>query len=93
MKRKTKMNKQKLLSEIMKREQKIAQLSKKINEYTAQKNGVQSELNELNRIRKKIEDIEAEAIKKQNTLEEDLKKILDRPTKQKQEKVAETDAG
>lgn len=87
------MNKQKLLSEIMKREQKIAQLSKKINEYTAQKNGVQSELNELNRIRKKIEDIEAEAIKKQNTLEEDLKKILDRPTKQKQEKVAETDAG
>ena len=77
----------------MKREQKIAQLSKKINEYTAQKNGVQSELNELNRIRKKIEDIEAEAIKKQNTLEEDLKKILDRPAKQKQEKVAETDAG
>ena len=93
MKRKTKMNKQKLLSEIMKREQKIAQLSKKINEYTSQKNGVQSELNELNRIRKKIEDIEAEAIKKQKTLEEDLKKILDRPTKQKQEKVAETDAG
>lgn len=87
------MNKQKLLSEIMKREQKIAQLSKKINEYTYQKNGVQSELNELNRIRKKIEDIEAEAIKKQNTLEEDLKKILDRPAKQKQEKVAETDAG
>jgi hypothetical protein len=87
------MNKQKLLSEIMKREQKIAQLSKKINEYTSQKNGVQSELNELNRIRKKIEDIEAEAIKKQNTLEEDLKKILDRSTKQKQEKVAETDAG
>lgn len=87
------MNKQKLLSEIMKREQKIAQLSKKINEYTSQKNGVQSELNELNRIRKKIEDIEAEAIKKQNTLEKDLKKILDRPTKQKQEKVAETDAG
>lgn len=87
------MNKQKLLSEIMKREQKIAQLSKKINEYTSQKNGVQSELNELNRIRKKIEDIEAEAIKKQNTLEGDLKKILDRPTKQKQEKVAETDAG
>lgn len=86
------MNKQKLLSEIMKREQKIAQLSKKINEYTSQKNGVQSELNELNRIRKKIEDIEAEAIKKQNTLEEDLKKILDRPTKKKQEKVAETDA-
>ena len=76
------MNKQKLLSEIMKREQKIAQLSKKIHEYTSQKNGVQSELNELNRIRKKIEDIEAEAIKKQ-----------DRPTKQKQEKVAETDAG
>lgn len=68
------MNKQKLLSEIMKREQKIAQLSKKINEYSSQKNGVQSELNELNRIRKKIEDIEAEAIKKQNTLEEDLKK-------------------
>ena len=34
------MNKQKLLSEIMKREQKIAQLSKKINEYTSQKNGV-----------------------------------------------------
>ena len=65
------MNKQKLLSEIMKREQKIEQLSKKINEYTSQKNGVQSELNELNRIRKKIEDIEAEAIKKQNTLEED----------------------
>lgn len=87
------MNKQKLLSEIMKREQKIAQLSKKINEYTSQKNGVQSELNELNRIRKKIEDIEAEAIKKQNTLEEDLKKILDRPAKKKQEKVAETDAG
>ena len=87
------MNKQKLLSEIMKREQKIAQLSKKINEYTSQKNGVQSELNELNRIRKKIEDIEAEAIKKQNTLEEDLKKILYRPAKQKQEKVAETDAG
>jgi hypothetical protein len=87
------MNKQKLLSEIMKREQKIAQLSKKIHEYTSQKNGVQSELNELNRIRKKIEDIEAEAIKKQNTLEEDLKKILDRPTKQKQEKVAEIDAG
>lgn len=87
------MNKQKLLSEIMKREQKIAQLSKKINEYTSQKNGVQSELNELNRIRKKIEDIEAEAIKKQNTLEEDLRKILDRSTKQKQEKVAETDAG
>lgn len=87
------MNKQKLLSEIMKREQKIAQLSKKINEYTSQKNGVHSELNELNRIRKKIEDIEAEAIKKQNTLEEDLKKILDRPAKQKQEKVAETDAG
>ena len=87
------MNKQKLLSEIMKREQKIEQLSKKINEYTSQKNGVQSELNELNRIRKKIEDIEAEAIKKQNTLEEDLEKILDRPTKQKQEKVAETDAG
>lgn len=86
------MNKQKLLSEIMKREQKIAQLSKKINEYTSQKNGVQSELNELNRIRKKIEDIEAEAIKKQNTLEEDLKKILDRPTKKKQEKVDETDA-
>lgn len=77
----------------MKREQKIAQLSKKINEYTSQKNGVQSELNELNRIRKKIEDIEAEAIKKQNTLEKDLKKILDRPAKQKQEKVAETDAG
>ena len=77
------MNKQKLLSEIMKREQKIVQLSKKINEYTSQKNGVQSELNELNRIRKKIEDIEAEAIKKQNTLEEDLKKILDRPAKQK----------
>ena len=70
------MNKQKLLSEIMKREQKIAQLSKKINEYTSQKNGVQSELNELNRIRKKIEDIEAEAIKKQNTLEEDLKKNI-----------------
>ena len=44
------MNKQKLLSEIMKREQKIAQLSKKINEYTSQKHGVQSELNELNRI-------------------------------------------
>ena len=87
------MNKQKLLSEIMKREQKIAQLSKKINEYSSQKNGVQSELNELNRIRKKIEDIEAEAIKKQNTLGEDLKKILDRPIKQKQEKVAETDAG
>ena len=87
------MNKQKLLSEIMKREQKIEQLSKKINEYTSQKNGVQSELNELNRIRKKIEDIESEAIKKQNTLEEDLKKILDRHTKQKQEKVAETDAG
>ena len=87
------MNKQKLLSEIMKREQKIAQLSKKINEYSSQKNGVQNELNELNRIRKKIEDIEAEAIKKQNTLEEDLKKILDRPTKHKQEKVAETDAG
>ena len=65
------MNKQKLLSEIMKREQKIEQLSKKINEYISQKNGVQSELNELNRIRKKIEDIEAEAIKKQNTLEED----------------------
>ena len=77
----------------MKREQKIAQLSKKINEYTAQKNGVQSELNELNRIRKKIEDIEAEEIQKQNTLEEDLKKILDRPAKQKQEKVAETNAG
>ena len=77
------MNKQKLLSEIMKREQKIVQLSKKINEYSSQKNGVQSELNELNRIRKKIEDIEAEAIKKQNTLEEDLKKILDRPTKSK----------
>ena len=53
------MNKQKLLSEIMKREQKIAQLSKKINEYTSQKNGVQSELNELNRIRKKIEDIDS----------------------------------
>ena len=87
------MNKQKLLSEIMKREQKIAQLSKKINEYSSQKNGVQNELNELNRIRKKIEDIEAEAIKKQNTLVEDLKKILDRPTKQKQEKVAETNAG
>ena len=42
MKGKTKMNKQKLLSEIMKREQKIAQLSKKINEYSSQKNGVQS---------------------------------------------------
>lgn len=78
------MNKQKLLSEIMKREQKIAQLSKKINEYTSQKNGVQSELNELNRIRKKIEDIEAEAIKKQNTLEEDLKKNwIDLPSKSK----------
>ena len=36
------MNKQKLLSEIMKREQKIAQLSKKIHEYTSHKNGVQS---------------------------------------------------
>lgn len=86
------MNKQKLISEIMKREQKITQLSKKINEYTSQKNGVQNELNELNRIRKKIEDIEAEAIKKQKTLEENLKKILDKPAKQKQEKVAETDA-
>ena len=87
------MNKNLLLKEILKREKKLKGLQVKINAIIEEKNKVQFELLELEKVQKKLEVLEADTQKKKAQIEESFQKLLEKQEEKIEERPKEINAG
>lgn len=87
------MNKNLLLKEILKREKKLKGFQVKIDAIIEEKNKVQFELLELEKVQKKLEALEADMQKKKAQIEESFQKLLEKQEEKIEERPKEINAG
>ena len=87
------MNKNLLLKEILKREKKLKGFQVKIGAIIEEKNKVQFELLELEKVQKKLEVLEADTQKKKAQIEESFQKLLEKQEEKIEERPKEINAG
>ena len=87
------MNKNLLLKEILKREKKLKGFQVKIDAMIEEKNKVQFELLELEKVQKKLEALEADMQKKKAQIEESFQKLLEKQEEKIEERPKEINAG
>ena len=87
------MNKNLLLKEILKREKKLKGFQVKIDAIIEEKNKVQFELLELEKVQKKLEVLEADTQKKKAQIEENFQKLLEKQEEKIEERPKEINAG
>lgn len=87
------MNKNLLLKEILKREKKLKGFQVKIDAIIEEKNKVQFELLELEKVQKKLEALEADTQKKKAQIEESFQKLLEKQEEKIEERPKEINAG
>lgn len=87
------MNKNLLLKEILKREKKLKRFQVKIDAIIEEKNKVQFELLELEKVQKKLEALEVDTQKKKAQIEESFQKLLEKQEEKIEERPKEINAG
>ena len=84
------MNKNLLLKEILKREKKLKGFQVKIDAIIEEKNKVQFELLELEKVQKKLEALEADTQKKKAQIEESFQKLLEKQEEKSENMATDT---